>query len=68
MNETQIAIIGLVAVIVITIIGYYLYQENKFKKMVEKNFNQSTNDVLEQDQGVVFENQATNQKSSFQSY
>ena len=67
MNETQIAIIGLVAVIVITIIGYYLYQENKFKKMVEKNFNQSTNDVLEQDQGVVFENQATNQKSSFQS-
>ena len=34
MNETQIAIIGLVAVIVITIIGYYLYQENKFKKML----------------------------------
>lgn len=67
MNETQIAIIGLVAIIVLAIIGYYLYQENKFKKMVEKNFNQATNDVLEHEQGVVFENQATNQKSSFQS-
>lgn len=66
MNQVQLAIVGLVAVIVLAIIGYYIYQENKFKRMVEKNFNQSTNDVLDQEKGVVFENQAENNLSSFQ--
>ena len=51
MNQVQLAIVGLVAVIVLVIIGYYIYQENKFKKIVEKNFNQSTNDVLNQEKG-----------------
>ena len=31
MNETQIAIMGLVAVIVVGIIAYYLYQENQLQ-------------------------------------
>lgn len=66
MNQVQLAIVGLVAVIVLVIIGYYIYQENKFKKIVEKNFNQSTNDVLDQEKGIVFENQAEGNLSSFQ--
>jgi uncharacterized protein YneF (UPF0154 family) len=46
MNQIQIAIIGVVACIVLVIIGYYIYQENKFKKMIENNFNQATGDAL----------------------
>lgn len=55
MNEVQIGIIAVVAVVVITIIVYYIYQENKFKKLIENNFNQATTDVINQDQGLVFE-------------
>ena len=66
MNQIQIAIIGVVACIVLIIIGYYIYQENKFKKMIENNFNQATGDALNDSQGVVFENQAENKRSSFE--
>ena len=68
MNQIQIAIIGVVACIVLIIIGYYIYQENKFKKMIENNFNQATGDALNDSQGVVFENQAENKRSSFETF
>ncbi|RTL12438.1 MAG: hypothetical protein EKK54_04200 [Neisseriaceae bacterium] len=66
MNQIQIAIIGVVACIVLIIIGYYIYQENKFKKMIENNFNQATGDALNDIQGVVFENQDDGRRSSFE--
>ena len=66
MNQVQVGIIAVVAVVVIAIIIYYIYQENKFKKMIERNFNQSTGDALNQDQGLVFESSEKELKNSFE--
>ena len=54
------------ACIVLIIIGYYIYQENKFKKMIENNFNQATGDALNDVQGVVLRNQDDDRRSSFE--
>lgn len=66
MNQVQLIIVGVIAVTVVSIISYYLYQEKKFKKMVDNNFNQSTDDALKQNSGVVFENQANSNMTSFE--
>lgn len=66
MNQVQLIIVGVIAVTVVSIISYYLYQEKKFKKMVDNNFNQSTDDALKQNSGVVFENQASSNMTSFE--
>jgi hypothetical protein len=58
MNEVQLSIVVIIAVIVLAIIIYYIYQEHKFKKIIEANFNQAADDVIKHDQGLVFENQA----------
>lgn len=58
MNEVQLSIVVIIAVIVLAIIVYYIYQEHKFKKIIEANFNQAADDVIKHDQGLVFENQA----------
>ncbi|MFN7094379.1 MAG: hypothetical protein ACK4M7_03350, partial [Burkholderiales bacterium] len=46
MNPIQLAIIAVVVILIIGTVGYYWYQEVKFKRMVENNFNQATNDVI----------------------
>lgn len=46
MDTIQLTIIAVVIVLILVTIGYYLYQEAKFKKMVENNFNQATRDVI----------------------
>jgi hypothetical protein len=46
MDTIQLTIIAAVVALILLTISYYLYQEAKFKKMVENNFNQSTHDVI----------------------
>ena len=46
MDTIQLAIIAVVVALILMTISYYLYQEAKFKKMVENNFNQATHDVI----------------------
>lgn len=65
MNEVQIAIIAVVAVIALGIVIYYVHQENKFKKIIENNFNQAADDVIKQDKGLIFENQEDDLPSGF---
>lgn len=66
MNEVQLSIVVIIAVIVLAIIVYYIYQEHKFKKIIEANFNQAADDVIKHDQGLIFDNQA-NEISAFKS-
>jgi|GEM_PF-1943487 len=49
MDTIQLTIIAIVVALILLTIGYYLYQEAKFKKMVENNFNQATHDVIIED-------------------
>lgn len=49
MDTIQLTIIAVVVALILLTISYYLYQEAKFKKMVENNFNQSTHDVIVQE-------------------
>jgi hypothetical protein len=46
MDTIQLTIIAVVVALILLTISYYLYQEAKFKKMVENNFNQATHDVI----------------------
>ena len=46
MNSVQFAIVIVILLLIIVLIGYYFYQEHQFKKLVENNFNQASNDVL----------------------
>src|SRR4051812_18280554 len=46
MDTIQLTIIAVVIALILLTISYYLYQEAKFKKMVENNFNQATHDVI----------------------
>ncbi len=46
MNPIQIAIIAFVVIVILLTLGYYWYDDAKFKKKVENNFNQSTKDIL----------------------
>ncbi|MCX8514788.1 MAG: hypothetical protein ORN24_04395 [Burkholderiales bacterium] len=46
MNPIQLAIIAFVVVVILITIGYYKYDELRFKKRVENNFNQATDDAL----------------------
>lgn len=57
MNNIQLSIIGVIVGVIVLIIAYHLYQENKFKKRVDSNFNQATNDALQESSSLIFENQ-----------
>lgn len=46
MDMIQLTIIAIVVALILVTIGYYLYKEAKFKKMVENNFNQAAPDVI----------------------
>lgn len=57
MNNIQILILaGVIFVILVTLI-YYWYQDAKFKKRVEDNFNQKTYDVLNDSQDIILDGQ-----------
>lgn len=49
MNPIQIAIIAFVVIVILLTLGYYWYDDARFKKKVENNFNQSTKDILVED-------------------
>ena len=56
MNPIQLVIIAIVVVLILITISYYLYQEAKFKSMVENNFNQAVDDVItREDQAFVLD-------------
>lgn len=59
MNSMYLLIILGVVLLVFGIIGYYLYQEAKFRKMVENTFNQKTDDILmHSNKKIVFEGES----------
>lgn len=61
MNSMYLIIILGVVLLVFFIIGYYLYQESKFRKMVESTFNQKTDDILMHgNKKIVFEGENRN--------
>lgn len=65
MDTVQLTIIAVVVVLILVTISYYLYQEAKFKKMVETNFNQATHDVIiEENRAFTLDGIDTNLKST----
>ncbi len=55
MNPIQIGIIAFVVIVILLTLAYYWYDDIKFKRKVEDNFNQATRDVLNEDQSVVLD-------------
>lgn len=49
MDALQLAIIAVSILFILSIIIYYWYQETKFKQIIEKKFNQKTDDVITSD-------------------
>ena len=52
MNPIQIAIIAFIVIVILLTLGYYWYDDIRFKKKVEDKFNQSTRDVLVEENKV----------------
>ncbi len=46
MNPIQIAIIAFVVIVILFTLGYYWYDDARFKKRVEDNFNHANKDIL----------------------
>lgn len=55
MNPIQIGIIAFVVVVILLTLAYYWYDDIKFKRKVEDNFNQATRDVLNEEKSVVLD-------------
>lgn len=56
MNPIQLAIIAFVVVVILLTLGYYWYDDAKFKRKVENNFNQAGSDVLiDENKATVFD-------------
>ncbi len=55
MNSTQLAVIAIVVFSILIVIAYYLYQDAKFKRMVEDSFNQQTDDIIQDNKAVVLD-------------
>ena len=55
MNPVQFAIMIVVLLLIVILVSYYFYQENKFKKLVENNFNQASKDVLTESKSLVID-------------
>lgn len=66
MNQVQISIIALVVAIIIAIVAYHFYQENKFKRQINQGFNGRVEDALEQQSSIVVENDAHELNAPFQ--
>ena len=61
MDSLRITVVVAIVVVIFCVIVYYLYQETKFKKMVENSFNQKTDDVLMQGKNnIVFGGESLN--------
>lgn len=61
MNPMYLIIVAAVVFLVFCTIGYYLYQEARFRKMVENTFNQKTDDILmHTNKKIVFEGENRN--------
>jgi hypothetical protein len=61
MNSLYLILVVAVVFFIFCVIGYYLYQEAKFKKMVESTFNQKTDDILmSSKKKIVFEGENRN--------
>lgn len=55
MNPIQIGIIAFVVIVILLTLAYYWYDDIKFKRKVEDNFNQATRDILNEDRSVVLD-------------
>jgi hypothetical protein len=55
MNSIQLTIVIVILLMIVVTIGYYWYQEAKFKKMVESNFNQQADDVIAKEKPLVLQ-------------
>jgi len=55
MNLVQLSIVAVIAIIILAVIGYFWFQEAKFKKIVENNFNQRVNDAIATSQDLVMD-------------
>lgn len=54
MANLQLALIIMILFFIVLFIAYYLLQEYKFKKVVEENFNQKTNDVILENISLIY--------------
>ncbi|MCE2706454.1 MAG: hypothetical protein LW807_05195 [Proteobacteria bacterium] len=55
MNSIQLAIIAAVLSLILMLVVYSWYQEIKFKRMVENNFNHKVNDAIKEDQVLILD-------------
>jgi hypothetical protein len=55
MNSIQLGIIAAVAFLILITIGYYWYQEAKFKRIVENNFNYKSFDIADTAGGIILD-------------
>ena len=62
MNQVQLVIIAVVGVLILLLVGYFWYQEVKFKKMVEQNFNHKTFDAINEKATLVIDGVDSNRK------
>jgi hypothetical protein len=62
MNPIQIAIITFVVIVILLTLGYYWYDDARFKKKVENNFNQATKDILTDDNKAMILNGVDSQR------
>lgn len=64
MNPVQLGIIVVIGVVIIALVSYFWYQEVKFKKLVERNFNQKTEDAINSEQTLVLDGTNINKESA----
>ncbi len=60
MNNIQMLIFAGVMIIILITLFYYWYQDAKFRKKVEDNFNQKTSDVLNSNQEMILDGEDAN--------
>lgn len=66
MNSIQLGIVAVIAFLILVTIGYYWYQEIRFKRIVENNFNNSSFDISEASAAMVLESNTNEVKPILQ--
>ena len=64
MNSVQLAIVVVILLLIVVLVGYYFYQENKFRKLVENNFNQAIDDVINDSKSLVIDGVNTSKNNT----
>lgn len=64
MNPVQLGIIVVIGLVIIALVSYFWYQEVKFKKLVERNFNQKTEDAINSEQTLILDGTDINKDST----